>query len=538
MSSAVFKAGAQGLMKDGSRLAKNPTLKNAEACKDLANITRTSYGPNGQNKMVINHIGKLFVTHDAATIMRELEVEHPAAKILVMASRAMEEEIGDGTNLVVILAGEFLNQAIPLLRQGLHTSEVIAGYQKASKQTLELLEKFVVKTVDDVKDKNQVLPAIHTAIYSKQPGYADLFGRLVTEACINVCPKNPKSFNVDNVRIVKLLGGSALDSKLLHGFVIPRDTEGTIKKVKGAKIAIYNCSVDNASTETKGQVIIKSADELTNFSKGEEEAMEKVINAVAKSGVNVVVSSQNFGDLALHYLERNGIMAVKVGSKHQMRRLCSAVNAQQMLALDPPSAEEAGRCDTVKVKEIGDVKVVVFKQKGESSGVSTILVRGATDNIADDIERALDDGINTYRALAKDGRLMAGGGAIELQLANEIQKEADATGGLEQYAFQKFSQALKVVPSTLAEVSGLGVSRAMDKLSLQHNAGNTNFGVDVDSEEAKDVVHAGVLDLYLTKYWAIKLASDAAVTVLSVDQIIMAKQAGGPNKNRAPGDDD
>jgi T-complex protein 1 subunit theta len=535
--SNVFKAGAAGMMKEGSRLAKNPTLKNAEACKDLANITRTSYGPNGQNKMVINHIGKLFVTHDCATIMRELEVEHPAAKVLVMASRAMEEEIGDGTNLVVILAGEFLNQAMPLLRQGLHTSEVIAGYQKAAKIALEELDNLVIKTVDDVKDKSQVLPAVRTALFSKQPAYAHHFAEIVTEACINVCPKNPASFNVDNVRIVKLLGGSAFDSSIVHGFVIPRNSEGTVKNVKGAKIAIYNCSVDNASTETKGQVIIKSADELTNFSKGEEEAMEKTIAAVAKTGVNVVISSQNFGDLALHYLELHGIMAIKVGSKHQMRRLSSAVNAVQMLALDPPSAEEAGRCDEVAVEEVGGIKVIVFRQKDESSGVSTILVRGATDNITDDIERALDDGINTYRALAKNGKLVAGAGSVELQLANKVQKIADKTDGLEQYAYQKYAQALQVIPSTLAEVSGLGVSRAMDKLSVQHNAGNTNFGVDIDSEEPKDVVHAGILDLYLTKFWAIKLASDAAVTVLSVDQIIMAKQAGGP-KNRAPGDDD
>eukprot|EP00906_Rhabdomonas_costata_P024704 RCo035475 len=521
------------MLKEGTRIGDEPVLRNIEACKELTQKTRSSLGPDGLNKMVINHLGKLLVTHDAATIVKELEVEHPAAKLLVLAARAMEEEVGDGTNLVLVLAGELLSQAEQLIRMGIHPSYVIQGYTQCSESALSSLEELVVKKVEDVRDVAQVKTALRTSIASKQHHNADFLASLVSEACANVCPKNPVSFNVDNVRVAKLEGGSVADSVLLHGFVLVRDSEGTVKEVSNARVAVYNCSIDNASTDTKGKIDITTAEQLKGFAKTEEASIERVISGIAKAGVKVVVSSQSFGDLAMHFLESFGIMGVKVQSKFELRRLTQAVNASQIMTLDVPTAEDMGRCDSVKVEEIGGKKVLVFRQEKETCRISTIVVRGPTQNILDDVERAIDDGVNSYKSLCRDGRLMPGGGACEMELSRRLTTVAEATPEVHQYAMRKYAQAFEIIPTTLAEVSGHNATNAITKLMADHQAGHAAFGVDIESGSTKDMVEAGVLDLYLTKYWAIKFATDAAITVLQVDQIVMAKPAGGPKPREA-----
>jgi T-complex protein 1 subunit theta len=516
------------MMKEGTRFNEDPVVKNIEACKELAAKTRSSLGPDGLNKMVINHLGKLFVTHDAATIMRELEVEHPAAKMLVMAAKAMEEEIGDATNFVIILAGELLNLAEQLVHMGVHTSYIIQGYLKCSEAALEILPELVVKKVEDIRNAEQVKVALKTVVGSKQPGYVDHLAGLVSEACVNVCPKNQKGFNVDNIRVCKLDGCSVSDSSLIHGFVIARGTEGTVTELKDAKIAVYNCAVDNASTDTKGKVDITDAEQLKNFSKTEEQAMEDIISGIAKSGVKVIVSSQSFGDMAMHFIERFGMMAVKVASKFEIRRLTAAVNATQIVTLDPPSAEEIGRVSHVKVQEIGGKKVTVFQQEHETSKLSTIIVRGPTANILDDVERAIDDGVNAYKALTRDNGLVPGAGACEIELYRRLIKVADECAEMHQYAMKKYAEAFMSIPTTLAEVSGHNATNVFTALMADHQNGQTSHGVDIEEGTSRDMVEAGVLDLYLSKFWAIKFATDAALTVLRVDTIIMAKQAGGP----------
>uniref|UniRef100_A0A7S1HUW8 CCT-theta n=1 Tax=Eutreptiella gymnastica TaxID=73025 RepID=A0A7S1HUW8_9EUGL len=528
-----------GMMKEGTNINNAPILKNIEACKGLSAKTRSSLGPDGLNKMVINHLGKLFVTHDAATIMRELEVEHPAAKLLVMAAKSMEEEIGDATNAVVILAGELLNLAEQLVHMGIHPSHIITGYEKACESALRILPELVCSKVEDLRDPEQVAKALKTVIEAKQPGFADHLSKLLAEACCNVCPKNPKNFNVDNVRVAKLDGCSVGDSQLVHGFVMPRDTEGLIKEATDVKVAVYNCAIDSASTDTKGKVDITTAEELLNFSKTEEDYMEKAIEGIAKTGVKLVVSSQSFSDMALHFLERHGIMAFKVMSKFELRRLCAAVNATQIVSLDPPTPEEVGRCNSVKVQELGGKKVTIFSQVTETSKVSTIIIRGPTHNIIDDVERALDDGVNAYKALTRDPSLVAGAGACEMELSRRLTMVADECADMHQYAMRKYAEAFQVIPSTLAEVSGHNAVNVITSLMADHQNGSQANGVAIDTGLTLDALQAGILDLYLSKFWTIKFATEAAVTVLRVDTIVMAKQAGGPKQNpNGPGEED
>ena len=521
------------MLKDGHTIVDDPVLKNIQACSELTKITASSMGPYGLCKMVINHLGKILVTHDASSILNELEVDHPAAKLLVLAAKSMQEEVGDGTNLVITLAGELLSNAQGLIRMGLHTSDVIAGYMVAGKEALRLLDECTVGNVTDPRQYDSVLPLIKTAIASKQYGYEGILADLVTKACINSCPSNPRNFNVDNVRVAKLDGDAVQNSQLIRGFVIARDTEGTLKHMKSACVAMYGCAIDVPATETKGNVLIENAQQLLEYSKKEEELMETLVAQLTKANVNVCVTNSTIGDLAMHFLEKAGIMVVKVMSKFEMRRLSQAVGARVLATFVAPSVEDLGACDQVDVCEMGGKKVTVFQQECDDSKLSTIVLRGATQNVLDDLERAVDDGVNVYKALTKDGRFVSGGGSCEMALQKELTTIAEGVSGLDQYAMRKFASAFEVVPRILADVSGYNGNDVVTQLQADHNAGKKFSGVSVDDGSTKDMVEAGIVDAHAVKYWAIKLATDTAVTVLSVDQIIVAKQAGGP-KFRGP----
>lgn len=326
--------GLQAMLKEGHKHfsgVEEAVMKNIEACKALAQMTKTSLGPNGMNKMVINHLEKLFVTSDASTIVTEMDVYHPAAKLLVMAAKAQAGEVGDATNLVLTLAGELLGNAEVLLRDGLHTSEIAEGYQRASDKALSVLESLVLPGTDtlDVKDKAAVALRLRGAISSKQLGYEDLLAPLIAEACIDVVPSNPHNFNVDNVRIVKIMGGALPDSQVVKGMVLKRDAEGSVKCVENAKVAVYAQGVDTSGPETKGTVLIKSAEELEGYSRSEEEKLEQYVKAIADSGAKVIVSGGAIGEMAMHFIEKYGLLALRIPSKFDMRRFCRATGADR-----------------------------------------------------------------------------------------------------------------------------------------------------------------------------------------------------------------
>merc|ERR1711992_329282 len=334
----------------------------------------------------------------------------------------------------------------------------------------------------------------------------------------------------DNVRICKILGSGLLNSSVLQGMVFRRSVESTVVKQNNCKVAVYTCPVDAMQTETKGTVLIKTADELTNFSRGEETQLESQIKAIADSGAEVIVSGGKIGDMALHYINKYNMMAVRLMSKWDVRRLSRATGATALPKMTPPTSEEMGMADTVYVDELGDTEIVVFRVGENESRVSTVVIRGATDNYMDDIERAVDDGVNVFKGLCKDGKMTAGGGATEIELARQVAQWAETHPGLEQYSIGKFAQALEVVPRVLAENSGVKAKEVISSLYAAHTEGSNNVGFDVEGEgsDVKDCAEAGVYDLLLSKQWALKYATNAAATILRVDQIIMAKRAGGP----------
>jgi len=532
--------GFSSMMKDGSKFfsgLEEAVIRNIGACKEFAETVQTCYGPNGMNKMVINHLEKLFVTNDAATIIRELEVEHPAAKLMILGSQMQENEIGDATNFVIIFAGALLRVSEELLRMGLKPTEVADGYEIALNKALEILPSLSCYEVTNSRDEESVKKAVRTAVMSKQYGNEDFLSDLITKACISILPDKETQFNVDNIRVCKILGSGLYNSQVINGMVFKRHAESNIIKKETCKIAIYTCPVDALQTETKGTVLIKTAEELTSFSRGEESQLEKQIKAIADAGVDVVVAGGKFGDLAMHYVNKYNMMAVRLMSKWDVRRLARATGATALPKMTPPTSEEMGMADTVYVDELGDTEVVVFRVGEKESRVSTIVIRGATDNYMDDIERAVDDGVNVFKGLCKDGKMTAGGGATEIELARQVAQWAETHPGLEQYSINKFAEALEVIPRVLAENSGVKPKEIISKLYAAHSEGNKNMGFDIDGEtgDIKDCLESNVLDLMLAKKWALKYATNAACTILRVDQIIMAKRAGGPKPRDTQG---
>ncbi|BBG99327.1 hypothetical protein Prudu_008979, partial [Prunus dulcis] len=558
---AMQPYGIQSMLKEGHKHLSGldeAVVKNIDACKQLSTITRTSLGPNGMNKMVINHLDKLFVTNDAATIVNELEVQHPAAKLLVLAGRAQQEEIGDGANLTISFAGELLQNAEELIRMGLHPSEIISGYNKAITKTTEILDELVEEGSDkmDVRNKEEVVSRMKAAVASKQFGQEDILSSLVADACIQVCPKNPANFNVDNVRVAKIVGGGLHNCTVVRGMVLKTDAVGSIKRMEKAKVAVFVSGVDTSATETKGTVLIHSADQCyvdigkqkvdvgpktlissittqelfcscrllkliivvdlllankwflghpvaENYAKTEEAKVEELIKAVADSGAKVIVSGAAVGEMALHFCERYKLMVLKISSKFELRRFCRTTGAVAMLKLGQPNPDDLGYVDSVSVEEIAGVRVTVVKNEEGGNSVSTVLLRGSTE------------------AMCKDSRIVPGAAATEIELARRLKEFSFKETGLDQYAIAKFAESFEMVPKTLAENAGRNAMEIISSLYAEHASGNTKVGIDWKT-------------VFAETFFALKYAADAACTVLRVDQIIMAKPAGGPSKRDQP----
>ena len=410
--------------------------------------------------------------------------------------------------------------------------------------------ELVVDEVKDLRSHPELAKAIRTVIASKQNGNEDFLADMVAEAILAVLPKQPVNFNVDNIRVVKIMGGSLEQSKVVKGMVFGREPDGSVKRAKNARVGVFSCPIDISQTETKGTVLLHNAKEMMDFTKGEESQLETIIKELHDSGLRVVVAGSTVGELALHYLNRYGIAVIKVLSKFELRRLCRVVGATPLARLGAPMPDEMGKVDVLETLEIGGDRVTVFRQENDVTRTATLVIRGATQNHLDDIERAIDDGVNVVKAITRDAKLVPGAGATEMQLIERISAFGEKTPEISQYAIRKYAEAFEVIPRTLAESAGLDATEVLAALYAAHHKSSSKdeddeddddsdddddaewtTGVDVENEDGTGTLDAkeeGILDLLNSKHWAIRLATEAARTVLSVDQIIVARQAGGP----------
>lgn len=540
-------AGLSGMLKDGHTSLEGldaATLRNISASKELSRIVQTSLGPNGMNKLVVNHLERIIVTSDCATIVSELEIEHPAAKMLSLASKMQDDECGDGTNLTVSFAGGLLSATEELLRSGLHTSEIIAGYKSAGDKLAEILPTLVTKSVelgsDDGKNEEMLVQGIKPVLSAKHFGCDEVLAPLIAKACLATASSNGKRtvVNPEAVRVAKIMGGRMEQSQVIHGFVTLRNVETTsTTSATDAKITVFGCGIEASGTEAKGTVLMKNADDLKGYNKSEEVKMEEVIKSIADTGTKVIVCGGTVSEMALHFIERYKMVLVRIQSKWELRRLCSAVNASALVRLGPATPDEMGFCDEVKVEEIGGRPVTIFRQtksKADGCRLATILLRASTTNVLADLERAVDDGVHACKQICRDGRLVPGAGATEMELAVQIRNYADSCPGLDQYAIRAFAKSLEFVPKTLAENAGLDAGHVLAGLSAAHANGQPGAGVDIEGgldgtsgNKSGILVENPIYDIMNTKLSAFRLAIDAALTVLKVDQIIMSKPARG-----------
>lgn len=530
--------GFQSMLKEGYRHyagLEEAILRNIDAAKELSQLTRTSFGPNGMKKMVVNHIDKIFVTGDSTTILKESDINHPAAKLIAMASKMQKEDWGDSTNYVVTLAGELLTQAELLIKSGLHPSAIISGFQLGLDSALATLDKSVEKTITDIKTDPLVVEVMSSALASKLPNNYEFFATLLTKACRSILQEKGKRFTADNVRFIKLLGGNVEHATLVPGFVIARSPEGDQKNsVVKAKIACYNCPFDPQGGETKGTVLITKAEDLVKYSSTEEALAEKIVQAIAQAGINVVVVGGSISELCLHYLNKYNIFVLKVQSKFELARLAKTIGAQLIPKIGAPIPEEIGYAELVKVNEVGSTRVTVFEVQSADIKVTTIVLRGATATIMDDIERSLENGVSCFKQILNDTRYVYGAGATEAFLVNKLEEVASKLSGLEQYSCAQFGQAFEVFVRILLENAGLNANEQSSNVITQ-NVKTPNFGVNVFKGCIEESATLGVYDNLGSKINAIKLAAYVVLTILRIDQIIVAKPSGGPKPKENKG---
>lgn len=398
-----------------------------------------------------------------------------------------------------------------------------------------------------MRSQAELSKALRSVIGAKQSGSEEHLASLVAEAVLAVLPTNPANFNVDNIRVVKIMGGSLQQSRVVKGMVFARSPEGSTKKASHAKVGVFSCPIDISQTETKGTVLLHNAKEMLDFTKGEEHQLEQIVSELHDSGLRVLIAGSTVGELALHYLNRAGILVLKVLSKFELRRLCRVVGATPLARLGAPMPDEMGAVDVVETLEIGGDRVTVFRQESDVTRTATLVLRGATQNALEDVERAVDDGVNVIKAVSRDPRLVPGAGAAEAQLVERVGAAGERTPGLAQYAIRRYAEAFEVVPRTLAESAGLDATEVLARLYTAHAAAagpqqqqgksgkakapRWTTGVDVENEDGTGTMNAaaaGVLDLMNSKASAIKLATDAVCSLLSIDMVIVARQAGGP----------
>jgi len=402
---------------------------------------------------------------------------------------------------------------------------------------LQFLEKtlstLIVEDMKDIRNYDELVRICTPVLAAKQYGYEGILAPLVAKACMQTMGTNGRFVKTDSVRIAKIIGGNISQSECIAGMVIMRGTEGSIQHAKG-KVAVFACGIEASATEAKGTVLMKNAEDLMSYNKSEEKKMDEIIKSIADAGAKVVISGGTVSEMAMHFIERYGMMCIKITSKWDLRRICSATGSSALVRLGPPTPDEMGYCESVDVKEYGVRKFCVFSQNpdsGEGCTVSTILLRASTSSVLNDLERAVDDGVNCVKTLCQNGALLPGGGATEIELSQKIKAYGDSCPGLEQYAIRAFAKALEFVPRTLAENSGQEPTDILAALQAAHANGKANVGVDIegstnDGNGTKEI-GSDCLDLYAAKDSAFRLSIDATLTVLRVDQIIMSKPAGG-----------
>ena len=503
------------------RYSKKDALRmNITAAKVLAGIVRTTLGPKGMDKMLVNSLGDVTVTNDGATIMREMEINQPAARMLVETAKKQEEIVGDGTTSVVVIAGELLSKAEELLDDGIATSVVVKGFRNATAKAIEILNDIAI----DADDKETLKKVAVTAMSGKGSDYAkDHLADLVVDAALRI-EEDGKS-DIDNINIQRVSGDSVEDSFLAEGIVIDKAplSKNMPSEVKDAKIAIMKYPIELKDMNTDTKLDITSPDQFEAFLANEEQMIRDLVSKIIDSGVNVLFCQKGIDDMAEHYLKKAGIMAYKRVKKSDMERIEKATGAKFVSDIDDLSPEKLGVAGRVYLDKVFDHELT-FIEDCENPKASSIVLRGSTRYVTEQIARALDDALGVVAATIEEGKVLIGGGACEIDLVKALREYGETVSGREQLAILKYAEALEVIPRTLIENAGLDTINLIADLKAAHED-SPFIGINVFTGEVVDMKDAGVIEPLRVKIQALQSAGEASEMILRIDDMIAARNA-------------
>ncbi len=515
----------------GRTRKKEAQKSNITAAKAVAEVLKTTLGPRGMDKMLIDNLGDITITNDGATVLKDMDIEHPAAKMMVEISKTQDNMVGDGTTTVVVLGGELLKKAEGMLEQDIHPTSIVSGYRKAADMAVKILNKIA----EDVAfDDTEILRKIaETSMSSKIVGYEKShLSDVAIEAVKQITEQrgDKKVADIDQIQIVKKVGKSLYETSLIKGVIIDKEAAHARmpKRIEKAKVCLVNAALEVEKTEFSAEVRIKDPSQMKAFMDQETHMLQDMINKIKKSGANVVLCQKGIDDMAQHFLAKEGIMAATRVKESDIEKLSRATRAKIVVNLDDLRHEDLGDAGLVEERKIGNDKMIFVEDCKDPKSV-TILVRAGLERMVDEAERALNDALSVVRDVVEHGKIVAGGGAIEAELAKQLRDYAPKVGGREQLAVTAFAESLEVIPWTLSENAGLEPIDVVSELRAAHeNPKGATIGVDVFSGKTMDMRKKGVIEPAIVKEHAIKSASETACMILRIDDVIAASKPKGP----------
>jgi len=525
------------ILKEGTEREKGREAQynNIRAAIAIADAVRSTMGPKGMDKMLVDSMGDVVITNDGVTILKEIDVEHPAAKMIVEVAKAQDEECGDGTTTAVVLAGELLKYAQDLIDQDIHPTVIADGYRMASKKACDVLESIALEVKPS--DEGILKRIAETAMTGKvAAANKEMLAEIAYKAVTSVAEEvnGEMKVDIDNIKVEKKQGGSVEDTELINGIILDKERvhPDMPTVVKDAKILLLNTALEVKKTEVDAQIRISDPAQLQKFLEEEEAMIRNMVEKIKESGANVVICQKGIDDLAQHYLAKAGIFAVRRVKKSDMEKLAKATGGSILSELDEIKPDDLGSAGKVEERRIGEDKMVFITECKEAKAVS-ILIRGGTEHVVDEIERGLHDALSVIAVTLEDGKMTTGGGSAAIEIALAVREYASTVGGREQLAIEKFADAIEVVPRALATNAGIDPIDILIELRKAHAEGKKHYGVDVYKGGIADMKELNVLEPLRVGRQAIRSATEAAIMILRIDDVIAAREV-SKEKGKGP----
>ncbi|MCW4020902.1 MAG: thermosome subunit beta [Candidatus Bathyarchaeota archaeon] len=513
------------ILKEGTSRSrgKEAQRNNIMAARIVAETIRTTLGPRGMDKMLIDSLGDITITNDGAAILDEIDVEHPAAKMMVEIAKTQDDMVGDGTTTVVVLAGELLKKAEDLLEQNIHPTVIVSGYRKAAQSAMEVLDKVSIPV--DLEDRETLRKVAMTSMRSKVMGSArEHLAEIAIDSVKQIAEKRGERMvaDIDNIQIIKKEGKSLLDTQLVNGVILDKEVvhAGMPKRVEKAKIALLKAPLEVEKTEFSAEIRIRDPSQMKAFLDQETKMLKGMVEKVSGAGANVLICQKGIDDMAQHFLAKNGVLSVRRAKESDIEKLSRATGGRVVTNIDDLRLEDLGSANLVEERKVGDDEMVFVEGCKDPKSVA-ILIRAGLERMVDEAERAMNDALSVVADVVEKNRIVAGGGAVEAEIAKELRKYASKVGGREQLAIVAFADAMEVVPKALSENAGLQSIDILVTLRAAHEKPKGHsMGVDVFSGEVLDMHKNGVVEPIAVKEQAVKSAAEAVSMILRIDDVI------------------